>query len=155
MIVLFGIIYFAFSSRSIYHFWIDRSNPPGSITSHKRFTSLKALRLSSGLTSLTICFKPEIVVYKFLVGWAQLDIFAYPRRVILHLRFLLTQVFGNPGQAHVDVQRVKILPTKFSRSTGEKLPTSQVAWRDSTHKYPASVAAPALPGMRMKNSLRG
>ena len=55
----------------------------------------------------------------------------------------------------MDVQRVKILPTKFSRSTGEKLPTSQVAWRDSTHKYPASVAAPALPGMRMKNYLGG
>ena len=55
----------------------------------------------------------------------------------------------------MEAQRVKILPTKFSRSTGEKLPTSQVAWRDSTHKYPASVAAPALPGMRMKNSLRG
>ena len=28
-------------------------------------------RLNSGLTSLRTCFKPEIVVYKFLFGWAQ------------------------------------------------------------------------------------
>ena len=47
-------------------------------------------RMSSGLTSLWACFKPEIVVYKFLFGWAPESIlsawyFAYLRRVILHL----------------------------------------------------------------------
>ena len=162
MIVLFGIIYFAFSSRSIYHFWIDRSNPPGSITSHKRFTSLKALRLSSGLTSLTICFKPEIVVYKFLVGWA-------PDGIMSAWYFCLSKTSHPAFKVFVDASLRKPRGSTCGRATGkniadkvfkkygpgEKLPTSQVAWRDSTHKYPASVAAPALPGMRMKNYLRG
>ena len=40
--------------------------PSGSITSHKWFTSLKA----KGLTSLRTCFKFDIVVDKFLIGWA-------------------------------------------------------------------------------------
>ena len=48
----------------------------------------------------------------------QLDFSAYSRRVILHKVFV---------EAHLDAQQVTLLPTRLSRSRGEKPPSSQFA----------------------------
>ena len=80
--------------------------PSGSITSHKWFTSLKA----KGLTSLRTCFKLISLSISSLLGgpwrvFCQLDIFAYPRRVILH-------------KVSVDARLQRTKGSTFGRATG-------------------------------------
>ena len=108
MIFLFGIIllrhadqFTIFESIGLIH--LDWLHPISGLLPWKR-------RLSSGLTSLRTCFKPEIVVYKFIFGgpwrvFCQLHIFAYPRRVILHKGF-------------VDARLQRPRGSKFGRATG-------------------------------------
>ena len=67
-------------------------------------------RLSSGLTSLRACFKPEIVVYKFIFGWA-------PESILSAWYFCLSKA-SNPHKVFVDVRRQRPGGSTFGCATG-------------------------------------
>ena len=140
------------SSRSIYHFestgliHLDQLHPLSGLLPWKR-------RLSSGLTSLRTCFKPEIVVYKFIFGrpwrvFCQLHIFAYPRRVILHKGF-------------VDARLQRPRGSKFGRATGlihldQLHPTSGLLpWKQRLSSDLTSLRACLKPEIVVYKSLFG
>ena len=89
----------------------NRSNPSGSITSHKWFTSLKAkVELRTHVFLERALSLRSSSINSFLGGprrvFCQLDIFAYPRRVILHKVF-------------VDVRRQRPGGSTFGCATGK------------------------------------
>ena len=123
------------SCRSIYHFWIYRSNPSGLITPHKWFTSLKAkVELgprASRLLERALSLRSSSINSLLGGPWrvfCQLHIFAYPRRVILHKGFVDARLqrpkgstFGRAkGLIHLDQLHPisGLLPRKQRLSSG-------------------------------------
>ena len=117
----------------IYHFLIYRSNPSGSITSHKWFTSLKAkVELGPHVFLERALSLRSSSINTFLGGpqrvFCQLHAFAYLRRVILHKGFVDARLqrprestFGQAtGLIHLDrLHPIKgLLPCKQRLSSG-------------------------------------